>query len=150
VVTEVEAYLLTRGARPNFLFLHFREPDREGHDHGWMSDTYGAAVRRVDAALARALAAADSAFGAGGYTVILTADHGGLGDGHGGADPRETTIPWILWGRGVEPGGPLDRPVHIADSAPTALRLLGIAAPRGWEGRAVEAAATARPPPRQP
>jgi hypothetical protein len=140
VVAEVEAYLLTGAGRPNLLFLHLADPDLAGHDHGWMSEPYGEAVRSADRALQRILAAADTAFGAGNYTVILTADHGGLGDGHGGSDPREVTIPWITVGRGVEPGGELEPPIGIEDTGATALWLLGLPLPAGVTGRPVETA----------
>jgi hypothetical protein len=140
VVAEVEAYLVAGRGRPNLLFVHLTDPDRAGHDHGWMSDEYGAAVREADRALARILAAAEAAFGVGGYTVILTADHGGVGYGHGGADPREVTIPWITAGRGVEPGEELAIPIRIADTGATALWLLGLPVPATMTGRPVEVA----------
>jgi arylsulfatase A-like enzyme len=140
VVTEVETYLIAEGGRPNLLFLHLADPDLAGHDHGWMSEEYGAAVRRADRALARLLAAAETAFGPDGYTVILTSDHGGLGYGHGGSDPREVTIPWITTGRGVDGAGELTMPIGIADTSATALWLLGVPLPSGWTSRPVEAA----------
>jgi predicted AlkP superfamily pyrophosphatase or phosphodiesterase len=137
VAAEVEAYLIAGGARPNLLFVHLAEPDVTGHDHGWMSDRYGRAVLEADRALQRILSAADVAFGDEGYTVILTSDHGGLGDGHGGADPREITIPWIAAGRGVEPAGELEVPVRVEDTAATVLWLLGVPVPTLWTGRPV-------------
>jgi arylsulfatase A-like enzyme len=140
VAAELETYLIAEGGRPNLLFLHLADPDLAGHDHGWMSEEYGAAVRRADRALARLLAAADTAFGPDGYTAILTSDHGGLGDGHGGADPREVTIPWITTGRGVDGVGELAMPIGIADTGATALWLLGVPLPSGWTSRPVEAA----------
>jgi arylsulfatase A-like enzyme len=146
VVAEVEAYLVDGGGRPNLLFVHLADPDLAGHDHGWMSEEYAAAVQTADRALARILAAADAAFGAGGYTVILTSDHGGMGYGHGGADPRETTIPWITAGRGVAPGDELADPVRIADTGATALWLLGVPLPPALTGRPVEAAYRAAEP----
>lgn len=140
VVAEVERYLIADGGRPNLLFVHLAEPDLTGHDHGWMGDEYGAAVRATDLALARILAAADMAFGTDGYTIILTSDHGGVDYGHGGSDPRELAIPWITAGRGVEQGGAMDVPVRITDTAATALWLLGVPVPAAWSGRPVESA----------
>lgn len=99
---DVEAHLAT--ARPNFLFVHLSDPDRTGHSDGWMSEAYGRAVTAADAAVARILDAADQAYGPQNYTVIITSDHGGHGRGHGTADPRDTTIPWIAWGHGVKAG----------------------------------------------
>lgn len=135
--TDVETYLTT--ARPNLLFVHLSDPDRAGHAHGWMSPHYGRGVQNADAALARLLAAADRAFGAGQYSAIVSADHGGHDRDHGSADPRDTTIPWIAWGRGVQPG-PLASDVITMDTAATVLWLLGLTKPEDWAGQPVFAA----------
>ena len=129
---EVKRYL--RGARPNLLFVHIADTDFAGHTWGWMGYLYGRAVRAADRAVARVLATADRAFGRGGYTVILTADHGGHGRGHGSDDPRDTLIPWIIWGEGVRGGAPLDRDPHTMDTAATALWLLAVPIPANWAG----------------
>lgn len=139
-VRDVERYLATQ--RPNLLFVHFGEPDYSGHIWGWMSWFYGRAVRKADAAVGRLLAAADRAYGAGNYTVLLTADHGGRGRSHGSARAEDVTIPWIAWGEGVRPGSTLTVPVRTMDTAGTALWLLGVDAPAGWAGSPVREAFT--------
>ncbi len=92
---------------------------------------------------ARLLAAADLAFGKGNYTVLVTADHGGHDSDHGSDDPRDVTIPWIAWGRGVEPGPIGAGPVRTIDTASTVLWLLGVAEPADWAGTPVVRAFTA-------
>jgi predicted AlkP superfamily pyrophosphatase or phosphodiesterase len=124
---SVAAYLARE--RPNLLFVHIGEPDHAGHLWGWMSGRYGRAVQKADGAVAEVLRAADGAFGSGGYTVILTADHGGHGRNHGSADPRDVTIPWVAWGEGVRKGTVLPAGVRTTDTAATALWLLGVARP---------------------
>lgn len=150
---DVAAYLhRTAGAGrpPHLLFVHLGEPDYAGHAVGWMSWLYGRAVRSGDAALARVLAAADRAYGAGAYTVLLTADHGGHRRDHGSADSLDVTIPWIAWGAGIAGrdaarGAPLPAGVRTMDTGATALWLLGISAPAAWAGRPVTEA-FGRPP----
>ena len=137
---DVERYLAT--ARPNLLFVHFGEPDYAGHLWGWMSYFYGRGVRKADAGVQRVLAAADRAYGAGNYTVILTADHGGHGRTHGSNDPRDTTIPWITWGKGVNAATTVTEHVRTMDTAGTALWLLGVAVPEGLAGGPVRSAYT--------
>src|SRR6185295_11784037 len=90
-IGDVERYLAAE--RPDFLFVHFGDPDRAGHSSAWMSNKYGEAVRTVDSAIARLFAASEQAFGAGNFTVIVTADHGGHNRDHGSKDPRDMTIP---------------------------------------------------------
>ena len=123
-VSNVERYLAKE--RPNLLFVHFGEPDYAGHRYSWMSWFYGRAVRRADQAVGRVLAAANKSYGEGNYTVIVTADHGGHGWGHGSNDSRDVTIPWIAWGEGVRRGGLLGEGIRTMDTAVTALWLLGL------------------------
>ncbi len=126
-------------ANPNLLFVHIAEPDFIGHNFGWMGRLYGAAVRNADHGVAQVLSEADSRFGRGNYTVIVTADHGGHGKTHGTTDPRDMTIPWIVWGEGVQHGDTLSG-IHTMDTAATALWLLGVTEPDSWVGRPVTAA----------
>jgi predicted AlkP superfamily pyrophosphatase or phosphodiesterase len=134
-VADVEQYLTA--SRPNLLFVHLADPDQAGHASGWMSEAYGRAVRDTDAAVARLLSACDGAFGKGEYTVIVTADHGGHDRGHGSADPRDVTIPWIVWGRGVKTTELRGVSIRTMDTASTILWLLGLDEPTDWLGRPV-------------
>jgi arylsulfatase A-like enzyme len=131
---------LQDGNRPNLLFIHVAEPDQTGHEHGWMSPEYGEKVQEADQALAELLASADTAFGTGQYTVILTADHGGVGHGHSEPDPRSTRIPWVTWGKGVKCGTSVRAGVRTTDTAATVAWLLRLGIPRNWTGRPVKGA----------
>jgi predicted AlkP superfamily pyrophosphatase or phosphodiesterase len=135
-VANVRSYL--KHNMPNLMFVHLAEADFAGHNFGWMGRMYGAAVRGSDAAVAKVLELADARFGPGGYTVIVTADHGGHGKRHGSTDPRDITIPWIVWGAGVQHGDTLSS-VRTMDTAVTALWMLGLEAP-GAEGKALTGA----------
>ena len=137
-LADVERHLSE--TRPNLLFVHLADPDRAGHDDGWMSPSYGRAVAQTDTVMARLLAAADRAFGPGDYSVIVTADHGGHGHNHGSDDPLDVTIPWIAWGRGVKSGELVGSTVRTVDTASTVLWLLGVAEPTDWQGSPVLAA----------
>jgi arylsulfatase A-like enzyme len=127
--------------RPNLMFVHIAEPDVAGHTFGWMGGAYRAAVRRADAAVGQIIRAADAAYGRGGYTIIVTADHGGNGHGHGSDHVDDMEIPWIAWGAGVQPGE-LPAGIRTMDTAATALWLLGVAEPLALSGTPVAAAYT--------
>jgi arylsulfatase A-like enzyme len=135
---DVERYLLE--AKPNLLFVHLTDPDSAGHAAGWMSAEYGNGVLKADAAMARLIKASDVAYGAGEYTLIVTADHGGHDYGHGSDDLRDVTIPWIAWGEGVKRGRLLESKVETMATASTALFLLGLNRPSGWSSSPVLAA----------
>lgn len=137
--TVEDAVRYMRFRRPALIFVHIAEPDAAGHAFGWMGRAYGLAVRRADGAVGRVIEAAESAYGAGNYTLIVTSDHGGHGRDHGSDLDEDMVIPWLAWGAGVQPG-PLTEPIRTMDTAATALWLLGVPVPPEWEGRPVTAA----------
>ncbi|MGH7481429.1 MAG: alkaline phosphatase family protein [Longimicrobiales bacterium] len=139
--TVADAIRYLRHARPNLLFVHVGEADYAGHTTGWMSRIYGIAVARADAAVGSLVQAAEQAYGEGQFTVIITADHGGHGRDHGTEHDLDMTIPWIVYGEGVERGAKLED-LRTMDTAATALWLLGVQVPASWTGRPVEAAFT--------
>jgi predicted AlkP superfamily pyrophosphatase or phosphodiesterase len=131
-VGDIKTYLKTE--KPNLLFVHLPDPDTAGHSSGWMSAAYGRAVNATDTALDNLLDAADEAYGKDNYSVVVTADHGGHGYGHGTSDPLDVTIPWIAWGRGVDSGEMEDVTINTFDTAPTVLWMLGVVKPEAWDG----------------
>jgi arylsulfatase A-like enzyme len=139
--TVEDATRYMRFRQPNLLFVHIAEPDAAGHSFGWMTGAYRMAVRRADAAVAELLRAAEATYGSGGYTVIVTADHGGHGREHGTDHESDMTIPWIAWGAGVQ-AGRIDEDVKTMDTAATVLWLLGVAEPAVFGGTSVASAYT--------
>jgi arylsulfatase A-like enzyme len=133
-VRDIEQYLA--GQQPHLLFIHFGDTDRAGHGHGWMSARYGEAVQLVDSAIGRLLTIAEGRFGPHNFTLIVTADHGGHDRDHGSKDPRDMTIPWIVWGRGVKPGQ-LNQAVKTMDTASTVLWLFRVPEATNWAGEPV-------------
>jgi predicted AlkP superfamily pyrophosphatase or phosphodiesterase len=134
-MSDVAAYL--QSARPNVLFVHLSDADAAGHRAGWMTPEYGRAVLTADAAVNQLLGLAERAYGAAQFSLIVTADHGGHGTGHGSSDPRDVTIPWIAWGQGVKQSILHQSTVRTMDTAATVLWLLGLTAQSGWVGNAV-------------
>ncbi len=121
---------------PDFAFVYLGGTDVAGHDHGWMSAQYLAAVGRADAAIGAVLAAVDPAE----TTVIVTSDHGGHERTHGTEMDEDMTIPWVIAGPPVPTGRPLQEPVNIIDNPTTIAALLAVAPARDWAGRVVREA----------
>ena len=146
--TVERAVTYLRHERPNLMFVHFGEPDFAGHTIGWMSQAYGWAVHQADAGVARIVEAADATYGAGNYTIVITADHGGHARTHGSASTDDRRIPWIAYGAGVRPGSELMPGIRTMDTAATLLWALGLSVPEEWAGRPVVSAfGTRRPRP---
>jgi predicted AlkP superfamily pyrophosphatase or phosphodiesterase len=134
-MSDIDVYF--EDARPNLLFVHLSEPDVAGHRFGWMTAEYGRAVLAADRAISQLIALAEDAYGPANFSLIVTADHGGHGTNHGTDDPRDVTIPWIAWGKGVKPGILAQSDVRTMDTAATVLWLMGAPEPSDWAGQPV-------------
>jgi hypothetical protein len=135
----------------NYAFLHLHDADSAGHSKGWGGMEYDDALRAVDGYLGTIfdLVASDSRL-KDRTAIILSADHGGQGRGHGDkGNPRDYTIPFYVWGAGVAPGRDLyelnpasrsnpgqgrpdytdaKQPIRNGDGGNLALSLLGLPA----------------------
>ena len=87
-------------------FLHLGQVDEIGHAAGWLSAKQQRAVTRVDTLLGTLVAAVDADPDLARHLVlVVTADHGGVGRGHGDADDaRDYAVPFFVRGPGVEAG----------------------------------------------
>ena len=115
------------------LFVHFPLVDGMGHEYGWMSPEQLSVAYRADEALGLILAELDARNLRRETLIIITADHGGSGTGHGSDYPEDMTIPWIASGPGIQPGR-LTSPVNTMDTAVTAAFALGLPILPEWDG----------------
>lgn len=112
----------------SFTLLHLGAADEAGHQHGWMSKKYLAAVRGVDANIGTLLRAIDRDPRLDDVVVILTADHGGKPGTrrHIDADCRcNYRVPFIIWGPGVAKGDLYDLNPGYADPGTARVRFRG-------------------------
>ena len=121
----------------NLTFVHMREPDVAGHSQGWMSPGYLNAVAVADLAVGRIVSVIERTRRRARTLLIVTADHGGKGYRHQVSDPETATIPWIMVAPGVPKGLRIDRVLHVYDTTPTALAVLGLAMPGAIDGTPV-------------
>jgi choline-sulfatase len=161
VVRPAAAWILSGGLRPPtsgpwFAWVHLydpHEPYRAPEPYASQHAPYDAEVAYTDAMVGKLL----TELRAGGYLdrtlVMVAADHGeSLGE-HGerthGVFTYDVTmrVPWIIAVPGSRSSAPSpsipsqgrssDALVRLIDLAPTALDLLGVAAPASFEGRSV-------------
>ena len=123
--------------KPNFLFVHLDHVDHAGHQIGWRTPEYNAAVAKADLFVGQILDALTKAGIADKTIVLITADHGGKGKGHGGNTMDELEIPWILAGPGVAQGKEITVPVDTFQTAPTIAYIFGVKPPDCWIARPV-------------
>jgi phosphopentomutase len=136
--TEQVNYLLSK--KPNFLFAYFHNVDVTGHEKGHDTPEYYAAVKTVDEQIGEVLKAIRDADMEKHTIVILTADHGGIGKGHGSTSMEEMQIPWIIAGPGIKQNYQLQSSIMTFDTAATIARIFNLAIPQVWTGKAVSEA----------
>ncbi len=137
VMDEARRFIAS-GQRASFLFIHLPNPDKMGHAHGESSREYAAALGEADGLVGELIATLREERKYDQTTLIITADHGMLGNHHGGSTPEETTIPWIVSGKSIKKQYEITEPVDIFDTAPTILSLFSIQPRSGMDGRVLK------------
>nr|WP_121270764.1 alkaline phosphatase [Pedobacter schmidteae] len=134
--TDTTATII-RNEKPFFTFLHLDEPDGTGHSIGHRTPEYYKQLEQVDQRIGKIVQAVKDA-GIQNETIILvTADHGGTGKGHGGKSLDEVQIPWIITGPGVRKNHELKDVIITYDTAATLAWIMGLQQPQSWRGRPV-------------
>ena len=118
------------------IVMHWADADQAGEAHGWMTQEYGDACRRLDSAIGLLLTL--TSFNSDPHTLVIAlADHGGGGvtvNDHAEEHPLNWTIPLMLAGGSVQ-RMTLDRG-HLLDVPATAAWALGVTPPDVYVGRA--------------
>ena len=111
----------------DFIFYYYEMADIVGHHQGWMSPEYIEALSVGSECAEKVFSALPE-----GYSMIITADHGGHDKDHG-FEPVDRRIPMWFWGERFPKNTCCDQ-LRLLDIAPTVLDLVGLPAPQSWEG----------------
>ncbi|WP_344853217.1 alkaline phosphatase [Pedobacter jeongneungensis] len=134
--TDTAAAIIKK-EKPYFTFLHLDEPDNTGHAIGHRTPAYYKQLELVDQRIGKIVKAVNDA-GISDETIILvTADHGGTGKGHGGKSLDEVQIPWIISGPGVQKNHEIKNVIITYDTAATLAWLMRLQQPQSWRGKPV-------------
>ncbi|MBR4173221.1 MAG: alkaline phosphatase family protein [Clostridia bacterium] len=117
--------------KPDFAFIYLGKTDDVGHKISWMSKEYLECINSaIDNVKKIAAATKDE------YTIILTADHGGLNHSHKFCRIEDMTIPLFICDDDMEKGE-LKGDISILDLTPTIADMLGINKSCEWEGKSL-------------
>ena len=140
---EIDRTLTAEGRRvveeedPDLLVLQLLAADQLGHVRGVRSSEYLDQLAETDRRVGAFLEFLEERGKLDDATVILMADHGqgrGIG-GHGHMDWGERPVPFVVWGRGAEPGALSEERRSVLELAHTISALLGIPSPEAARGR---------------
>ena len=127
----VDAALPWLGQDYQFVLIHIDQVDYAGHHEGGPRSTnWDAAAARADSLLGEIVSQLDLTQD----TLLVVSDHGHIdAGGHGGIESVVLTEPFILAGKGVQPGNYGD--VQMVDVTPTLAALLGTNLPADSQGQ---------------
>ncbi|MCX2453421.1 alkaline phosphatase [Pedobacter sp. PLR] len=123
--------------KPYFTFVHFDEPDHTGHEIGHRTPAYYEQLKKVDERIGKIVQAVKDAGIEKETIIIVSADHGGTGKGHGGKTLDEVQIPWVINGAGVKKNHKIKDVIITYDTAATLAWIMGLKLPQSWRGKAV-------------
>lgn len=135
VADEAARYIVNE--RPKFLFVHIDHVDGAGHKFGHGTERYYEGVKKADQLIGKIVASLDQSGIKDKTLIIISADHGGKGTGHGGESLEEVEIPIILSGPGVLRNFEISDPANIYDIASTVAYVFGCDQPKAWIGRPI-------------
>jgi len=112
--------------RPRLMFVNIDETDAMGHQHTWESEEFLSAVSKYDELIGIFADTLESSGMMEKSAIIITGDHGGMTNSHGGNDPVVMNVPVIIAGVKIAAGSKQKTPCYIYDVAPTAASLMGV------------------------
>ncbi len=123
--------------KPNLTFIHLSEPDGVGHNIGHRTPEYYEELKRVDRRIGTIVQAVKDAGIENETIIIVSADHGGKGKGHGGKSLDEVLIPWVIYGPGIKTDNEIKDVIITYDTAATLAYIFGLKVPQAWRGKPV-------------
>ena len=130
IITNAAIDYLTKNDT-DFAFLYLGYTDMAGHNYGWMSEQYMAAMENSFNNIFKVYESLDDD-----YVIIITADHGGHDRTHGTELDEDMIIPIIALSKNEK--FDLDfNDASIKDIAPTVVNLLNVYPDEEWEGKSL-------------
>ena len=133
--TALRAADYIRQKQPNLCAVIFDEPDHVGHAIGHDTPEYYDKLSYMDSQVGVILDAIREAGMWDDTIIIVTADHGGINQGHGGKTMREMETPFIICGKGIRAGYQDTLSMMQLDCAATLAYIFGLEQPQVWIGR---------------
>ena len=112
--------------KPRLMFVNIDETDAMGHRHTWESKEFYTAVSKYDKLIGIFADTLESTGMMENSAIIITGDHGGMTNSHGGNDPVVMNVPVIITGGNIAGGSKQEAPCYIYDVAPTAASLMRV------------------------
>lgn len=127
-----------REKKPALVNIVFDALDHVGHAAGHDTPAYYDKLEEIDDYVGEIMQALKEAGIWDESVIIVTADHGGIGKGHGGRTMLEMETPFIICGRHVKKGHKIEDSMMQFDIAPTLASIFALQQPQVWIGRPMD------------
>lgn len=133
-----KAAAILRLRDPTAMFVYFGQVDETGHQFGFHPavEEYITAIERVDGHVGKIVAALRSRprFAAENWLILVSSDHGGAGNDHGGGhNIPEIVNSFLIVSGAAASRGEIKQPTYLVDVPVTALVHLGVTIDPAWK-----------------
>ncbi|UVI33085.1 alkaline phosphatase family protein [Paenibacillus spongiae] len=128
-------YIKSEGQNARNIFVHLDEVDGAGHTYGYYTPKFYEKLQKADQNVGRIIQALEEKGLTDDTLIILTADHGGKGTGHGGSSQEEQTVFWLAKGTSIAAGTVLSDEVRVVDTAAVVAHALRLEIPENWDAK---------------
>ena len=111
--------------------------DHVGHSFGFNSDEYVAKLEEIDLWIGEIIKAIKKKNIFNESIIILTSDHGGIDNKHGGITDEEMETPFIVFGKNIHSGKKICTPIIQYDIPATIAYIFDINRPIIWTGKPI-------------
>lgn len=123
--------------KPTFFNIVFDALDHVGHAKGHDTEAYYNKLSELDKYIGDIVNAIKKTGIWNESIIIVTADHGGIGLGHGGRTMQEMETPFIIAGKGIKKNYIIEESMMQFDVASTIASIFGLKQPQVWIGRSI-------------
>ena len=124
--------------KPEFFFFYYGSLDNAGHTYGWYGPEYMAQMKDLDSGVGMIIQALKDAGIYDDTVIVMSADHGGTGKGHGKFTMLELETPFIVSGKKIKQNFEFPQPIMQYDTAAIIADILGVKIPEDWRGRPIK------------
>lgn len=126
-----------KNRKPDFLTVIYDDPDHVGHKCGHDTLEYYEKLEQLDGYLGEIIEAIKQAGIYDDSIIIVTSDHGGINNGHGGRSSMEMDTPFIAAGKNIRKAGEFTQVMMQYDTAHTIAEIFGLEIPDVWRGKSM-------------